>query len=1034
MIRLTRFALLLVLLLGVPPVGLAASSPQVQSVDQADGADATQGAKADTASTDPTSSNSLMSFLKGLVKIFSDIWDDANNRINVGVTNTVTVTDGAGAMNVIVDSSALPTGAATAANQDGIIKDGTGDTTQANVSSGRLQVDGSGVTQPVSGTVTANAGTNLNTSSLLTTAAHDAAFGTAGTADSQVRTVQGIAGMTPLQVQSNAANMATEASLATVAGVVDATGTAVPANAAFVAGTDGTNTRALKTDTSGELQVDVLTLPANASVNVAQVNGNTTNTGTGASGTGTQRVVIANDSSVKVWDGTNTASVNASGQVAVNCANCSGSGVSQQDNTAFTGGSSNVAPVGALYDTTPPTVTDGNTGIPRMDSGRLLYARPYDGTNLMPMMDAAARAGNQKITDGTDTAQVTATGGGSLQVECAAGCSGGTQYAEDTAAGAADQVTMAGAVRKDTAASLVDADGDRTQLQTDNAGRLRVTSADTTQPVSGTVTANAGTNLNTSALLTTTAHDNAFGTAGSADTQVRTVQGIASMTPLQVQSNSANVATETTVSALNAKIPSAVQSTTDAQTAPTAPFVNAYIHCRTPGANTIDRCLAGSSDTDDGTIADGQAIGTIIPLTYTWNSDSGVADWTRAMQQPLDYDSGAGTENLSVGGLAIPGSGGPLAVTGATRGSQNALSVQIVDGAGNQVTTFGGGTEYTEDAAAAADPVGKATILVRQDTPATIASANGDNVAQRGTNYGAGYVQVITSSGAFVDSFGGSGGTAQADRSAFTDGTTSVTPIGGCFNETNTNPTEDQAACLRITDERAAHVNLRTATGTEIGTSGAPLRTDPTGTTTQPVSGTVTVGTFPDNEPINVAQMNGVAVTMGNGASGTGVQRVTIASDSTGQVAVASLPNEGQQTMANSVSVAMASDQQVADPCTFRLKSVAVINIATATTTQLVAASSGNKLYVCSINLGPTGGADNVALVEDDTSACASPTAGMAGGTTSGSGWNIAANGGLTFGSGMGMVAVTAATNRYVCLITSAAVQLSGTMTYVLAP
>jgi hypothetical protein len=61
------------------------------------------------------------------------------------------------------------------------------------------------------------------------------------------------------------------------------------------------------------------------------------------------------------------------------------------------------------------------------------------------------------------------------------------------------------------------------------------------------VTANAGTNLNTSALLTTSAHDAAFGTAGSADAQVRTVQGVASMTPLQVQSNTANLATETTV-------------------------------------------------------------------------------------------------------------------------------------------------------------------------------------------------------------------------------------------------------------------------------------------------------------------------------------------------------------------------------------------------------------------------------------------------------------------------------------------------------
>lgn len=42
------------------------------------------------------------------------------------------------------------------------------------------------------------------------------------------------------------------------------------------------------------------------------------------------------------------------------------------------------------------------------------------------------------------------------------------------------------------------------------------------------------------------------------------------------------------------------------------------------------------------------------------------------------------------------------------------------------------------------------------------------------------------------------------------------------------------------------------------------------------VQGTVTV---------NVAQVNGVATTMGNGASGTGVQRVTLASDSTGNIA-----------------------------------------------------------------------------------------------------------------------------------------------------
>lgn len=73
-------------------------------------------------------------------------------------------------------------------------------------SSGAVLIDGSATTQPVSGTVTANAGTNLNTSALLTTAAHDAAFGTAGTADAQVRSIQGIASMTPVQVSQATAS------------------------------------------------------------------------------------------------------------------------------------------------------------------------------------------------------------------------------------------------------------------------------------------------------------------------------------------------------------------------------------------------------------------------------------------------------------------------------------------------------------------------------------------------------------------------------------------------------------------------------------------------------------------------------------------------------------------------------------------------------------------------------------------------------------------------------------------------------------
>jgi hypothetical protein len=64
----------------------------------------------------------------------------------------------------------------------------------------------------------------------------------------------------------------------------------------------------------------------------------------------------------------------------------------------------------------------------------------------------------------------------------------------------------------------------------------------------------------------------------------------------------------------------------------------------------------------------------------------------------------------------------------------------------------------------------------------------------------------------------------------------------------------------------------------EAGTSTDPLRTDPTGTTVQPVSGTVSITA---NSAVNVAQINAVTPLMGNGVTGTGSQRVTIASDNT---------------------------------------------------------------------------------------------------------------------------------------------------------
>lgn len=102
------------------------------------------------------------------------------------------------------------------------------------------------------------------------------------------------------------------------------------------------------------------------------------------------------------------------------------------------------------------------------------------------------------------------------------------------------------------------------------------------------------------------------------------------------------------------------------------------------------------------------------------------------------------------------------------------------------------------------------------------------------------------------------------------------------------------------------------------GTNYQAIKTSSTGVVsvdgsavTQPVSGTVTAnagtGTFniQSNASVNVAQMNGIATSMGNGVTDTGTQKVTLSSDSTGQVKLATGANTiGALTANQSVNVA----------------------------------------------------------------------------------------------------------------------------------
>jgi len=106
-------------------------------------------------------------------------------------------------------------------------------------------------------------------------------------------------------------------------------------------------------------------------------------------------------------------------------------------------------------------------------------------------------------------------------------------------------------------------------------------------------------------------------------------------------------------------------------------------------------------------------------------------------------------------------------------------------------------------------------------------------------------------------------------------------------------------------------------------------------------------------------------------------------------------------------------------------------SLASTTSLKLVSKSSSKQVYICSINI-VSASANNVALIEGTktTTDCDTSTAGMAGGTTAATGWNFAANGGLTHGTGIGMVFATATTNHDVCLLASGSGQVSGGITW----
>lgn len=173
---------------------------------------------------------------------------------------------------------------------------------------------------------------------------------------------------------------------------------------------------------------------------------------------------------------------------------------------------------------------------------------------------------------------------------------------------------------------------------------------------------------------------------------------------------------------------------------------------------------------------------------------------------------------------------------------------------------------------------------------------------------------------------------------------------------------------------------------------------------------------------VDYTSVNGVTVSTGVGAAGTGTARVTdVASGTTGSAPPTQAAYAGGVT--SGATGGLLAGLPICD-------SSSGLNISTATTTLAVTGVSGRHIRVCAIGL-VVAAADNVQFISGTGATCGTGTTGIgSGGTSAASGYNFAANGGIAYGNGIGTLFKTTSTGDSICVVTSAATQLSGQITY----
>jgi hypothetical protein len=266
--------------------------------------------------------------------------------------------------------------------------------------------------------------------------------------------------------------------------------------------------------------------------------------------------------------------------------------------------------------------------------------------------------------------------------------------------------------------------------------------------------------------------------------------------------------------------------------------------------------------------------GQSIPLTAGQKSAANSVPVVLASDQtPISVADGGGSMSVDDGGGSLTVDGTVTANIGTSNGL--ALDATLTNGSQKTKIVDSGGANVAAVSAAGA---------LKVDNSAVTQPVSGTVTANAGTG-------TFTVSGAVTNAgtFAVQDSQAVADNAGFTDGTTKVFVSGYILDETaGAALTENDAAASRINSNRAQVMVIEddATRGRRVTVTAANALKVDGSAVTQPVS-------LAGNQAVNIAQLGGNTVSAGNGASGTGVLRVTVASDSTGQIGQVPLTSGG---------------------------------------------------------------------------------------------------------------------------------------------